>query len=324
MDHKLKEMKILLFVCLTLLGINANAQSRSIAFYNVENLFDTIDGVNDDAEFLPNGSMHWNSERYKDKIVHINQVIDQMENPLFIGMCEVENASVVRDVMKNSVKINKYGLVHYDSPDHRGIDVALIYDSSSIQLAQSGRLTVNLPGVNPSPTRDVLWAKFANKKDSIVVMINHWPSRRGGQEESDKNRMAAAETARLFIDSLLKVNKNYKIIFMGDLNDYPNNNGPKLIGEKLRPMICSTSGDFGGSYLYNNEWNVLDHIFVSDYLLKKGKGLRVVPKSGKIHAYDFILTEYKGNTVPFRTYAGTKYLGGYSDHLPVSIQINYP
>lgn len=299
--------------------------SRSIGFYNVENLFDTIDGINDDAEYLPDAKKNWNTEKYNEKLNHINQVIDQWNNPLLIGLCEIENAAVVRDVMKTSSKMRNYGLVHYESPDARGIDVALIYDSMSIKLNQSGYLRYTLPGKEAPSSRDILWAKFTVDKDTIMAMVNHWPSRSGGTEKSEPNRIAAAQTARKFIDSLLLVNKNYKIVFMGDLNDHPSDKAPQLIAEKLIPMITELSGDFGGTHSYNGKFDVLDHIFISEgFLNNKNKKLKIVSNSGKINSYDFLLEEYKGNIVPFRTYGGDKYLGGYSDHFPVTVEVSMP
>jgi predicted extracellular nuclease len=302
--------------------------TREIAFYNVENLFDTLDGTNDDAEFLPAGKNAWNAVRYNEKLDHINKVFDQFSNPLFIGMCEIENAMVVRDVMKHSVKLNKYGLVHYESADARGVDVALIYDSSTMKLVGSGYIRFTLPGAEARATRDILWGKFKYKKETIIVMVNHWPSRSGGQEASEPNRLEAAKNARTFIDSLLNDNKKAKIVFMGDLNDYPSNKAPQSVAEKLTPQITALSGDFGGTYNYKGEWDILDHIMVSDGLINpacmKKKSIKVTPESGKIHAFDYLLEEYKGQVVPFRTYAGAKYLGGYSDHLPVSIEVSLP
>ncbi len=315
--------KLLLFIALFISSISFAQKERSIAFYNVENLFDTIDGLNDDAEFLPSAKNQWNSNRYIEKIQHINKVLGELNTPLIVGFCEIENASVVRDIIKGSAFPNLFGLVHYESPDARGIDVAMIYDSSYLKVAASGKLRFLLPGQESPSTRDILWAKYAHNKDTIFTLVNHWPSRRSGQDESEPNRIKAAETAKYFIDSLLKVNCNYKIVFMGDLNDYPSDKSPKLIEEKLNPMILASSGEFGGSHNYNNEWNVLDHIMVSQGFMKK-KGIKVVKNSGIIHSFDFLLTEYKEQIVPFRTYGGSKYLGGYSDHLPVSIKVLAP
>ncbi len=312
---------IILFVLLTIIPVHLFCQNRSIAFYNVENLFDTIDGSNDDSEFLPSAKTEWNASKYQEKIKHINQVFDQLLDPLLIGMCEIENAAVVQDVLNNSDKLKNYGLVHYESPDARGIDVALIYDKSVLKLIQSGKIRFTLPNQQAPSTRDIVWGKFSFKKDTIVAMVNHWPSRRGGETESEPNRLEAAKSARHFIDSLLSLNANYKIVLMGDLNDYPTDKAPLMIAEKLIPMIFPSSGAFGGTHNYKDEWDVLDHIFVSCGTFKK-KGIRTIKDSGKIHSFDFLLNEYKGKTVPFRTYGGTKYLGGYSDHLPVSIEVN--
>jgi predicted extracellular nuclease len=311
----------ILVVAFSIVGISFAQKTRTIGFYNAENLFDTIDGTNDDAEFLPAGKNHWDSPKYLEKIKHVNQVFSEMQAPLIIGMCEIENAAVVRDVLKHSTTMKKYGVVHVESPDARGIDVALIYDSAALKLVKSGNIRFILPGQSAPSTRDIVWAKFAQKKDTIVAMVNHWPSRRSG-DESVAARLEAARNARLLIDSLLNVNLNYKIVFMGDLNDYPSDKAPQLIGEKLTPMILPASGKFGGTHNYKGEWNVMDHIFVSNGFLTAKKGFCVPKDAGKIYSPDFLLQEYKGQLVPFRTYGGSNYLGGYSDHLPVSIVLN--
>lgn len=313
----------LIVIITTLYSCKTEEQIRQVGFYNVENLFDTIDGPNDDAEFLPNGKNNWNSIRYEEKLNHINKVFNEWSSPLIIGLCEIENENVVRDILHHSDKLKNYGVVHFESPDARGIDVALIYDSMNLKKIQSGRLRFTLPNMEAPSSRDILWAKFNNGKDTLFAMVNHWPSRRGGEKESEPNRVEAAKTARIFIDSVLNVNQNSKIIFMGDLNDYPTDAAPSMISEKLEPMITKTSGDYGGTHNYNKEWNILDHIMVSNGLFENGK-IKVIQNSGKIHSYDFLLEEYKGATVPFRTYAGSKYLGGFSDHLPVSIEISFP
>lgn len=314
----------LIFLILTSAGTVLFSQTtRTIAFYNVDNLFDTIDGSNDDAEFLPGSKNDWNTTKYLEKLDHINKVFNEFENPLLIGMCEIENELVLRDVISHTTNLKNFSVVHHESPDERGIDAAMIYDSTTLKLIQSGFLRFILPGKEEASSRDIVWAKFAHKKDTLIGMVNHWPSRRAGQDESEPNRIEAAKTARFFIDSILKLNPNYKIVFMGDLNDYPSDNAPKMIQEKLTPMICSTSGKFGGTYFYDGKWDILDHIFVSPGLTKK-KGIKIVAKSGKILSFDYLLNEFKGNIVPFRTYGGSKYLGGYSDHLPVSIEIVLP
>jgi predicted extracellular nuclease len=317
-------MRILIALFCTVFALQSEAQkNRTIAFYNVENLFDTIDGPNDDAEFLPDSKNQWNTQKYFEKIDHLNKVMDQFNEPLIVGFCEIENASVIRDLNMRSANRKNYGLVHFESPDARGIDVAMTYDSTTLTLLKSGFIRYTLPGQSVPSTRDIVWGKFALGKDTIIGLVNHWPSRRSGQTESEPNRLEAAKQARSFIDSLLNINPNYKVFLMGDLNDYPTDKAPQMIAEKLKPMITPKSGEYGGTYNYNGEWDVLDHIFVSNGMVKK-KGIKAKKNSGKIYSEDFMLSEFKGNRVPFRTYGGSKYLGGYSDHLPVSIEVSVP
>lgn len=317
-------MRILLVPLFCFFTVYAQCQTtRTIAFYNVENLFDTIDGKNDDAEFLPTSKNNWNSRKYFDKLDHLNKVIGQIKDPLIIGFCEIENAAVLRELNQRSDNRKNFGLVHFESPDARGIDVAMTYDSTYLTLAQCGYIRYTLPGQTEPTTRDIVWGKFVHGKDTIIGIVNHWPSRRGGQAESEPNRLEAAVQAREFIDSLLNVRTSYKIFLMGDLNDHPSDKAPQLIAEKLIPMISPESGEYGGTYNYNSEWDILDHIFVSNGFVKKRK-IKVIRNSGKIYSEDFMLSEYKGKMVPFRTFGGSNYLGGYSDHLPVSIEVSVP
>ncbi len=293
-------------------------KSVRIAFYNVENLFDTIDGENDDAEFLPGGKNNWDTQKFNEKITHIREVLLALKKPIITGFSEIENYSVVRKIISHK-DFKNYGIVHYESPDARGIDVAMIYDSAKLTLLESGKIRFVLPGEQKATTRDILWAKYQSKKSIFYVTVNHWPSRRGGADDTDVKRVKAAETVGHFIDSLLNLDPNSKIILLGDLNDHPENNSVQLLNKTLAPMITKSSGEFGGSYNYNNEWGILDHILISKGL-SNGKP-SIIKDSGKIHSFPFLIEEYKGQLVPKRTYAGNKYLGGYSDHLPVSINI---
>ena len=306
-----------LFFLFLLFSVGTTAQQiQTVAFYNVENLFDTIDGPNDDAEFLPGAASNWNTEKYNAKIQHIRQVMTELQMPLIMGVCEIENKSVLTDLVGSD---KRYGIVQYESPDARGIDVGLLYRLDLLQLKSSGNIRFTLPGDTIPSSRDIVWAKFKYKKETLYVMVNHWPSRRGGTDESAPRRLKAAQMATQFIDSIQKNDPKAKIIFMGDLNDHPSDAGPQLVAQKLTPLITKSSGAFGGSYNYKNEWEVLDHMMVSNNAFE-GK-LQIQKESGSIHSFPFLLTEYKGQTVPNRTYAGPKYLGGYSDHLPVSIQL---
>lgn len=311
-----------LFLLLTsflILSTNGQAQTRTIAFYNVENLFDTLDHPEkDDAEFLPSGSYEWTADRYNAKLKRINEVIDSLEVPMIMGMCEIENEAVVQDVVNAGSMKNTHGIVHFESLDARGIDNAIIYDKTVLKLEKSGFIRFEMPDEG-SPSRDIVWAKFSRGKDTILTMVNHWPSRRGGQVESEPKRMIAAVAASNFIDSVLNQNKKMKIVFLGDLNDHPENRSVQLVAESLKPLISAESGKFGGSHNYRGEWGVLDHMMVSKAFLK-GK-TKVKKRTAEIYSHDFLLTTYEGNIVPNRNYGGRKYLGGYSDHLPIVVEV---
>jgi len=291
-------------------------QIQTVAFYNLENLFDTINGPNEDDEFLPEALSNWNSEKYWQKIAHIQQVMTTLQLPMLMGVCEVENRAVLQDVIGAD---KRYAIVHTESPDARGIDVGLLYRQDLLKLKSYGQLRFVLPGDTIPTSRDILWAQFKYKKEIIYVMINQWRSRRAGTEQSEPRQIMASNNAKQYIDSIQQHTPKAKIIFMGDLNDYPEDKAPRQISSVLSPQITAESGEFGGSYNYKNEWGILDHIMVSENALS-GK-FQVQTQSGKIHSEPFLLSEYKGQVVPNRTYAGSKYLGGYSDHLPVSIQV---
>lgn len=311
-------MKKSFFILIAAITNVAFSQKTSkIAFYNVENYFDTIDGPNDDAEYLPSSKLKWDNSKYQDKKRHISEVIEALNYPIIIGFCEIENKDVLDDLIRSDKKLKHYQVVHYDSPDLRGIDASLIYNSSRLKLINSGNIRFTLPGDTIPGSRDIVWAKFTLKKDTIFALVNHWPSRRS--TNSEPKRIKAAECARIFIDSVLNVNAKSKIVFMGDLNDHPEDKAPSLISEKLTPMILKSSGEFGGTHTYKGEWGILDHIMVSNGF-QEGK-LTVVPKSGKINSFDFLMEDYKGKKQPKRTFIGEKYLGGYSDHLPVSVDV---
>lgn len=314
-------MKFIIALLTIASAFSFNAQTtRTIGFYNVENLFDTIDGKHNDNDFLPTAKSKWNSEKYFTKINRINQVMDSMDSPMLIGFAEIENAEVVNDLMKHSKKRTNYGVVHFESIDDRGIDVALAYDPSVLTLIKSDKIRFLLDNPEHPHTRDILWAEFSLGNEKMIAVVNHWPSRRGGQVESEPNRIKAASLAKHFIDSTIAASPKTKIVFMGDLNDYPTDMSAKLIAESLTPMIEKSSGKYGGSYNYRGEWDVLDHILVSKNFFK-GKNIKTVKNSGEIVSSEFILTEYKGDIVPKRNYAGDNYLDGYSDHLPVLMKV---
>ena len=307
------------FITLFLISCNAQKTER-IAFYNVENLFDTINGPNNDEEFLPKGKKEWNSERYNTKIDHINQIICGLKTPMLMGLCEIENKDVIEDIIHNNKKLKHYKPIHFNSLDARGIDVGLIYNTKKLTLLDKGLIRFNLPEQDTPTSRDILWAKLSYKNEVFYTMVNHWPSRRGGTEKSAPKRIKAATKAKEFIDSLLSIDINTKVILMGDLNDYPSNRSVTKLQEIMTSCITKVSNQYGGTNSYRGQWNILDHIMISNGF--QNMKLRIKPESGKIYSPDYLITEYKGNKVPFRTYGGSKYLEGYSDHLPVYIELS--
>ena len=307
------------FITLFLISCNAQKTER-IAFYNVENLFDTINGPNNDEEFLPKGKKEWNSERYNTKIDHINQIICGLKTPMLMGLCEIENKDVIEDIIHNNKKLKHYKPIHFNSLDARGIDVGLIYNTKKLTLLDKGLIRFNLPEQDTPTSRDILWAKLSYKNEVFYTMVNHWPSRRGGTEKSAPKRIKAATKAKEFIDSLLSIDINTKVILMGDLNDYPSNRSVTKLQEIMTSCITKESNQYGGTNSYRGQWNILDHIMISNGF--QNMKLRIKPESGKIYSPDYLITEYKGNKVPFRTYGGSKYLEGYSDHLPVYIELS--
>lgn len=316
-------MKNILFLTFFLSASSAVAQNKAqVIFYNVENLFDTLDTPNQsDEEYLPIAEKNWNSEKYWEKIAHINKVMNEFDNIALMGVCEIENKAVLIDVVKGQKQ--KLKIVHFESADDRGIDVGLMYNKKMFCLKKKGilRFTLTVKG-EPKATRDILFVELKHKKERLHLMVNHWPSRYGGAEESEPSRILASETAKKYIDSVLNIDPQAKIIFMGDLNDYPTNKSVENIMDQLTPMITQTSGSKGGSHSYKNEWNILDHMLISIGMTNAGS-MRAVTNSGKINEFEYLFETWKGNVVPLRTYAGKKYLGGYSDHLPVSFEIQF-
>lgn len=326
----MKNLFLISFFALAFASCKVSSQfptfkTASIGCYNVENLFDTINQPNDDEEYLPSAKEPWNTKIYNQKVKNTATALSVFKDPLIMGLVEVENKGVVEDLAKKYAfgSKTKYDVVHYESPDERGIDVAMIYNASQLKLEQSGFLRFENKNDAAKPTRDIVWGKFSIQGDTIMAMVNHWPSRSGGQAESEPGRIGAAETARKFIDSLLAVDKNYKIILMGDLNDHPENKAPQLIDEVLTPMIVKSSGEFGGSHNYKGEWGILDHMFVSPGFLNTKSNVFVHDNSGKIHSPQFLLMwddKFK-EIKPQRTTNKGEYMYGYSDHLPVSVEI---
>jgi hypothetical protein len=310
-----------------------------IGFYNLENLYDTINDPNkDDEEFLPDGKNCWTGERYKKKLSNLSEVISQIGSeyvkggPVIMGFSEVENLSVVEDLINTPLlKPMCYGIVHFDSPDKRGVDVALIYQKQYFKVTNSQSYKLTISGMDDFFTRDQLMVSGIFDGELIHIIVNHWPSRSGGEKKSAPLRNAAAKLCRTIVDSILKTDINAKIIVMGDLNDDPvdasvtkylNAKGEiKTVvpGDMFNPGYKMFKKDGIGSLAYKDSWNLFDQIIISSGLTGDNKTTYKFYKSYVFNKKFLCQSEGAYSGYPFRTYAGGVYQGGYSDHFPVYI-----
>jgi predicted extracellular nuclease len=317
-------------------GMYAQKSTLSIGFYNVENLYDTInDSQIDDEEFLPQGKNKWDGARFQKKLDNLARVIDSIGNgPSVLGLCEVENRYVLEQLCEHSrLKPKDYGIVHRNSPDKRGIDVALIYRKQDFTPSSDLGIRVQLPGDSAYPTRDILLVSGKLCGQPVFIFVNHWPSRRGGELESAPKRMAAALAARRAVDSLQKISPDIPVILMGDFNDQPADaslvQGLKAEGAAGKSDLLNLSASLAekgeGSHSYKETWNMLDNLIVSRKLTNQGKGLSLVPESAQIYRPVWMHDKYaRHQGAPYRTYAGPKFIGGYSDHFPVFFKLSCP
>lgn len=307
----------------------AGGGSLTLVFYNVENLFDTIDDpLTDDNEYLPGTAKDWNSDKYSTKLDRLAEVLSRNTDgyPVFIGFSEVENESVLTDLTSHPDLIGGgYGILLKDSPDERGIDVGLAYRKSIFTPITVRHLSVTLPE-GDRPTRDILYTHGQIKDGPDVhIFVNHWPSRGGGAEETTHKRMAASQTLASAIEAITGTDADAHIVVMGDFNDYPKDASlQELKNVGLHNLMEGLSETERGSYNYRGSWDFLDQILVSQSL-KDGVGLEI--KEGSTAAFHFpemLYTDPKyHDEKPNRTYGGDKYFGGYSDHLPVKTVLEY-
>jgi predicted extracellular nuclease len=320
---------------------NCNAQKNStkytVAFYNIENLFDTInDPKIDDEEFLPEGKYQWNTSRYVQKLNSLSKVIDSLgdpDGPEILGLCEVENRDVVQDLTNTPKLKNKgYGIVHINSPDGRGIDVALIFKKEFFTPEAYTALPVRLDLDPDFKTRDILLVSGKSKYgDKLHLFVNHWPSRRGGKEATDVKRIQAAKVARKAVDSLFSIDPKAKILLMGDFNDEPtdesimvhlNAQQKSTTPQTLQNLMWALKAEGKGTHMHAKQWNMLDQIIVSKAFTDARIGLNIIAGSAGIYAPEWMKDPNpKFGGSPYRTYAGEKYLGGYSDHFPVFVHL---
>ena len=292
---------------------------------NCENLFDCRhDSLKNDTEFLPDGAYHWTRTRYWQKLDRIGQTIlscgvkeQTWQLPDMVALCEVENDSVLHDLTRRSLLRNaRYDYVMTNSPDERGIDVALMYSPYSFRLIGSHSVRVK-PIKGMRPTRDILYASGVTASgDTLHVIVAHLPSRRGGEKYSRPFRMMAARQVAAVIDSIYnKVSAEAKIIVAGDFNDYSNSESMQLLCSKR--MIGVSKGAKGhtgakGTYRYQGLWGSLDHILVSIPLAD-------IATECYVNDAEFLIErdEKYGGVKPRRNYLGPRYLNGFSDHLPL-------
>jgi len=310
----------------------------TVISYNVENLFDIIDDpATLDDEFTPEGSKNWTFKRYQKKLTGLAKVlssINKRELPEVIGLCEVENERVLKD-LSNTGKLKRgdYGIIHHDSPDKRGIDVALLYRKDAFTPVEVRNLPIHFPR-DTTRVRDILLVKGKTDHSGILyIFVNHWKSRSGGQKQTEQKRMYSAVVLRKAIDSILNFEPEAKIISMGDFNDEPTNasiytilgagNKRKNRGSRDLYNLMYDNHNLGdvGTYHYKGRWDMLDQIIISQSLLKDKKGYHTSFEGGKIFKEDWILYDNpKADAlVPNKTYGGDIYFGGISDHLPVYV-----
>ena len=316
---------------------------HTIAFYNVENLFDTINDPNKNDEASPMMELKsGRKEIYLKKVQNMASAISKIgektsrNSPAIVGLSEVENRTVIEDLINDaSLKTKNYGIVHYDSPDERGIDVALIYQKALFQPTNTSSHELKLSrrsSGRPDYTRDVLLVSGYLENDLIHILVNHWPSRSGGEARSRSKREAAAALNRNLIDSLQNINPKYKIFVMGDLNDNPTNSSlKKFLKTSGNKSTVEYKGLFNpmeiffkkglGSNAYRDAWSLFDQIIVSKSLLGNDYSSFKFYKAG-IFNEQFLITkkgQYKG--YPFRSFSWGGFTDGYSDHFPVFIHL---
>jgi len=333
--------RLLLMILIFLFSFNAGiSQTKyklaTVAFYNLENLFDTINQPNvEDEEYLPESEKNWDTEKYEQKLQNLSKIISIIgselspQPPVVLGVSEIENRDVLEDLVNTPrLKLYNYGIVHYNSPGKRGIDVALLYQKDIFQVNNSLSVELNVPDEPDFKTRDQLVVSGVLDGTPLHFIVNHWPSRYGGEKRSRPYRNRAAKLCRSIVDSIMKVEDNPRIIVMGDLNDDPINQSVKkylnTTGKKEKaengvlynPMYDLFKEGIG-TLAYRDQWNLFDQLIVSESVLEKAPDYYNYYKA-KVLNKDFMKQQegrYKG--YPKRTYAGGIYLAGYSDHFPV-------
>ncbi|MBT8204427.1 MAG: endonuclease [Eudoraea sp.] len=309
--------------------------THTLVFYNLENIFDTQDDPRTlDDDFTPEGVKKWTPKRYRRKLRKLANTLNKVgkltsgKMPAFIGVAEVENRKVLSDLI-NTKPLNRYsmGIVHHDSPDERGIDTALLYDPECFQVIRSEAIPLmvfNEEGVRDY-TRDILHVEGKLNGEQLHVFVNHWPSRRRGEEVTEQRRLTASETLSQYMQQISENHPDPNFIVMGDFNDGPEAKSLQFLKNSLNlynPMEKLASPE-RGSANYRRSWSLFDQILISPNFFNYEKGSHSFAHANIFDAH--FLTEWKGRYRgnPFRTYVGKKYLGGFSDHFPVYVQFKF-
>lgn len=330
------------FLTVGCLSFGQNPQETNsgirIMFYNVENLFHpSNDTLKNDDEFTPKGERYWSFKRYYDKVNKVGKTaiaVGGWEPPAVIGLCEIEDIKCLADLIYSSpLKRFGYEIVHHESGDKRGIDVALLYRPDYFKVIHDEPFVLNF-GLDSRPTRDILYVKgLVNKKDTLHLFVNHWPSRYGGQLITAPKRDFAAQTLRAKYDSIMKFDPLASIVAMGDFNDHPDD--PSML-EYMKAQKDTTDlkpdelvnliwqYEFKkGTHKYDHEWGILDQFVVTPAMLKRTSSLFTKMDLAQIFDAQYLLEEEKDGVgeITNRTYIGFKYHGGYSDHLPIYVDV---
>ena len=321
-------------------GVSQKKQYQvfGVCFYNLENLFDTINNNgNYDLEFSPKGARQWDGAKYRSKIHNMAYAISHMTSdatplgPAVIGVSEIENITVLQDLVKHDL-IKKWHLqiVHHDSPDRRGVDVGLLYNPRLFRVLNVTNARLSIPNQPEFRTRDQMCVTGLLAGEKVSVIVNHWPSRLGGQERSSYLREAAAARVKLTVDSLLADDPNQGIIVMGDLNDDPQDRScAEVMGGRKKMEDVKEPNEFYnpwwatldkgiGTLAYRGQWNLFDQIMISKYFL--GDRSKLTFLRNEVLNWDFLKTQegdYAG--YPHRTFSAGRFLNGYSDHFTTEI-----
>ncbi len=312
--------------------------SLRMMFYNVENLFDPFDdSLTRDEEFTSEGAKHWSWNKYQTKQNNVYKTIMAVGNPYppaIIGLCEIENRFVLNQlVYKTAFSKFDYRIVHEESPDRRGIDVGLLFDPKRVELIYHEAVQVNFPFSPETRTRDILYVKLKIfDQDTIHVFVNHWPSRWGGQMASAPKRNYVADVLKSKTDSIFNKELTPAIFIMGDFNDEPEDNSLSIhlqaaefedSSDLVNLMLPYMDEKSRGTHKYQGNWGILDQFIVSKFLLLSNSDLRINLNQYPIFEGSYLLEKddkFLG-LKPNRTFIGYKYHGGYSDHLPIFLDV---